>query len=195
MRPTNRILILLATLILMCGCGSKVPYTIVEDFSKKGVRLVAVPLPVQASKSVDPAGGKILRDKAAEELYFKGYPKLPFAGIDERLVAAGVEIRDGEASARSLGGVLGVDAILFITMETCGTSYFLNTAKTTVAAQFSLRSARSGEVLWKMRVVRTKRTFHVTRKWLEQDVIGIYEPLLRELVSAALATLPDGPDV
>ncbi|NPU83818.1 MAG: DUF799 family lipoprotein [Syntrophaceae bacterium] len=195
MRRTNRILILLAAVIVLAGCSSKVPYTLVEDFSKKSVRLVALPLPIQASKEVDPVGGKILRDKTAEELYFKGYPKLPFAGIDERLAAAGVEIRDGEISARSLGGALGADAILFITMETCGTSYFLNTAKTTAAAQFTLRSARSGEILWQMRAVRSKRTFHVTRKWLEQDVIGIYEPLLRELVSAALATLPDGPDV
>ncbi len=194
MRRTIRFLLLLTALIVLVGCGSKAPYMLVEDFSKKGTRLVAVMPPIQATKGVDLAGGKILRDKAIEELYFKGYPRLPFAGIDERLALARVEIRDGEDSARSLGHVLGVDAILFITMETCGTSYFLNTAKTTAAAQFILRSARSGEILWQMRVVRSKRTFHVTRKWLEQDVIGVYEPLLRDVVSTALATLPDGPD-
>ncbi len=194
MTRTIRILLLLAALILLAGCGSKAPYTLVDDFSKRGTRLVAVVPPIQASKEVDPAGGKILRDRTMEELYFKGYPKLPVAGIDERLAAAGVEIRDGEASARSLGGALGVDAILFITVETCGTSFFLNTAKTTTAVQFTLRSARSGEILWQMKAARSKRTFHVTRKWLQQDVIGIYEPLLRELVSTTLATLPDGPD-
>lgn len=194
MTRTIRISLLLAALILLAGCGSKVPYTLVDDFSKRGARLVAVVPPIQASKGIDPAGGKILRDKAAEELYFKGYPKLPFAGIDERLAASGVEIRDGEMPARTLGGALGVDAILFITVEECGTSFFLNTAKTTAAAQFTLRSARSGEILWQMKVARSKRTFHVTRKWLQQDVIDIYESLLRELVSAALATLPDGPD-
>ncbi len=194
MTRTIRIILLLAALILLAGCGSKAPYTLVDDFSKRGTRLVAVAPPIQDSKGVDPVGGKILRDRAAEELYFKGYPKLPFTGIDERLAAAGVEIRDGEASARSLGAALGVDAILFITVETCGTSFFLNTAKTMAAVQFTLRSARGGEILWQMKAARSKRSFHVTRKWLQQDVIDMYEPLLRELVSKALATLPDGPD-
>ncbi|MGV8081037.1 MAG: GNA1162 family protein [Syntrophales bacterium] len=194
MRRTIRFFLLLTALIVLAGCGSKAPYMLVEDFSKRGARLIAVLPPIQATKAVDPAGGKILRDKVAEELYFKGYPRLPFAGIDERLALAKAEIRDGEDSARSLGAALGVDAVLFISMETCGTSYFLNTAKTTAVAQFALRSAKSGDVLWKMKVARSKRTFHVTRKWLEQDVIGIYEPLLREMVSSALKTLPDGPD-
>ncbi len=190
-----RLLFLLVIPIALLGCGSKAPYTLVDDFAKKGTRLVAVLPPTQDQKAVDPAGARILRDKTAEELYYKGYPRLPLAGIDERLARVGGDVRESEQTARSLGAALGVDAVLFVTVEACGTSYFLTTAKTVATVRFTLRSARSGEVLWEMRVARSKRTFHVTRKWLQQDVIQVYEPLLWEVVTAALATLPDGPDV
>jgi hypothetical protein len=191
----NRFFILLTVLIVLAGCGSKVPYTLVDDFAKKGTRLVAVLPPVQEQKTPDLTGARILREKAAEELYYKGYPRLPLASIDERLALAGGQIRDSAESARSLERVLGVDAVLFITVEECSTSYFLTSAKVAAAVRFTLRSTRTGEVLWGMRVARTKRAFHVTRKWLQEEVVQIYEPLLRELVTAALATLPDGPDV
>jgi hypothetical protein len=195
MGKAARFLFLLLIPLVLAGCSSKVPYTLVDDFSKKGTRLIAVLPPILEQKAADLTGAKILRDTAAEELYFKGYPRLPFAGIDERLSGAGGGIRDTAESARTLGGMLGVDAVLFIQVEACGTSYFLMSARTEAAVRFTLRSARNGEVLWTMRVARSKRSYHVTRKWLQEEVVQIYEPLLRDVVKTALATLPDGPDM
>jgi hypothetical protein len=53
------------------------------DYSKKGTRLIAI-LPVNV-KSGDARAGQMLREMVLNELYFKGYPRVPLQGIDEKL--------------------------------------------------------------------------------------------------------------
>ncbi|MBU2235171.1 MAG: hypothetical protein KKE49_05965, partial [Proteobacteria bacterium] len=94
-----RLLLLLAVFFFFDGCAAKIPHAIVPDYGKRGTRLVAV-MPVQNSPANAEIAG-LLRNKLVEELYFKGYPKIPPKVIDEKLagVAAG---GGGEVSPRLL---------------------------------------------------------------------------------------------
>lgn len=186
-----RLLLLLAVFFFFDGCAAKIPHAIVPDYGKRGTRLVAV-MPIQNS----PANAEIarlLRNKLVEELYFKGYPKIPPKVIDEKLagVAAG---GGGEVSPRLLGEMLNVDAVLYTTLKEVGTAVILFYAPTTVDVEFELRSARTGESLWRVHYRTTRRNYGFFRKQLELKTSQVFEPAIQEVVNKSLSTLPDGPD-
>ena len=78
-----RIFVMITALIAVQGCAWKQPYSVNPDYSKKGTRFIAI-LPVNM-KSGDVRVGQMLREMVLSELYFKGYPKVPLQGIDEKL--------------------------------------------------------------------------------------------------------------
>ena len=113
---------------LMQGCSylSNIPYL---PFTKKAeddpqpasrkldARLIAV-LPVDI-KTGDRDAARMLREKLFDELYFKGYPKIPFELVDAAL--ADIRKRDGGASGSTvapqvIGSMLGVDAVMYTTL-------------------------------------------------------------------------------
>jgi len=180
-------IVIAAALIFLAGCGGKIPHMVVPDYNKRGARLVAV-LPV-VNKSSDERAAAMLREKVLEALFQKGYPKIPFQVIDEKIS------KNDVADFDKVKDLLGVDAVMLITLEQCSRSVTLMYARVYVAATFILRSVKTGEVLWEVKYQTGERNFGVTRKGAELKSVQAYEPTLQEVVDRAMDTLPDGPDL
>jgi hypothetical protein len=188
-----RLVLLLMGLIFLAGCAGKIPHKLVADYGKKGTRLVAV-LPVRNLES-DAGTASVLRAKLIEELYFKGYPKIPPQWIDERLatVPTGGK-KEGDLSPQQLGEMLKVDAVLYTTLKEGLTPVTLIYSPVAVDAEFELKSAKTGESLWRVRYRAVHRNYGFSRSSLELKSSQVYEPAIQEVLIRALETLPDGPD-
>ena len=190
MSKNFRLVFLFMGLIFLAGCAGKIPHMLVADYAKKGTRLVAV-MPVRNMVS-DAGTASVLREKLIEELYFKGYPKIPPKWIDERLatVPAGGE----NLSPQLLGEMLNVDAILYTTLKEGRTSVTLLYSPVAVDAEFELKSAKTGDSLWRVHYRAVHRNYGFSRKSLELKTWQVYESVIQEVLNRALETLPDGPD-
>ena len=190
MSKSFRLGLLLIALIFLAGCAGKIPHMLVPDYGKKGTRLVAV-LPVRNMES-DAGTASVMRAKLIEELYFKGYPKVPPKWIDERLAA--VPAGGGELSPQAVGKMLNVDAVLYTTLKEGRTSITLIYSPIAVEAEFELKSASTGESLWHVHYRAVHRNYGFSRKSLELKSSQVYETAIQEVLNRALETLPDGPD-
>jgi len=181
----------LLVLFLFTACGKRAPQAVQPDEPKKPtIRLIAV-LPVD-NRSSDPMAARILRDRILEEIYFRGYPKIPIAVVDDRLSR---NLKDAARLApKIVGDLLGTDAVMYTTLLEWKTSFFYVYARTTVAAQFELRNARTGETIWKASHKVDKRNYDVTRERLEMESLSAYEPAIHEILDKAMNTFPEGPD-
>lgn len=191
----RKILVLLIGICFIVSCASHNSRTIIPDFSKKGIRLVGL-LPVK-NKTKDQKAAQILRRTLLEELYFKGYPKIPLGVVDEKLVQIYGNITmpaNRTIPPKVVGEVLGVDAVMYCTLGEWKTSFMFVCAPTTVAASFELRSAKTGETLWKTHCKVVKRDYGFTEKGLEMKSRETCELAILEVVDKAIATLPNGPD-
>jgi hypothetical protein len=194
MSKSFRLVLLLMGLIFLVGCAGKIPHMLVADYGKKGTRLVAV-LPVRNLESDTGTGiASVLRVKLIEELYFKGYPKIPPQWIDERLANVPAGGGEGALSPQLLGEMLNVDAILYTTLREGMKPVTLVYSPVAVDAEFELKNARTGESLWRVRYRAVHRNFGFSRKNLELKSCLVYEPAIQEVLTRALETLPDGPD-
>jgi hypothetical protein len=191
MSRSFRLVFLFMGLIFLAGCAGKIPHMLIADYAKKGTRLVAV-LPVRNMVS-DAGTASVLRAKLIEELYFKGYPKIPSKWIDERLAAlpAGGE----NLSPKLLGEMLNVDAVLYITLKEGLTPVTLLYSPVAVDVEFELKSAKTGDSLWRVHHRAVHRNYGFSRKSLELKTWQVYESVIQEVLNRALETLPDGPDV
>jgi len=191
----KKILVGLIVVSFLIGCSSKVPRTIVPNYTKKGIRLIAL-MPIK-DKAGDAKAAQIFRNAILDDLYFKGYPKIPLHVIDENLekiYGSAVESAENTIPPQTVGEVLGVDAVMYCTLEEWKTSFWLFCAPTTVAASFELRSARTGETLWGTAFRAVKRNYDFTSKGLELKSRGSCDEAAQEVVEKAMSTLPTGPD-
>ncbi len=182
------------TASVMAGCAGKIPHTLKPEYSEEGVRLIAV-LPVQG-ENMDPRAARLLREKVFTGLYFKGYPKIPLTLVDDKL-ATFYRARTGPqgvVAPRVAGELLGIDAVLYISLVECRTAYRALYAPTTVAASLELRSAKTGATLWRVQDREVARNFGFTSKDLEMKSSEVYEAAMQMVVDRVLDTLPDGPD-
>jgi hypothetical protein len=192
MSKSFRLVLLLIALIFLAGCARKIPHMLVPDYGNQGTRLVAV-LPVRNMES-DAGTASVLRAKLIKELHFKGYPEIPPKWIDERLTAVPAGGGEGGLSPQSLGKILNVDAVLYTTLKEGRTSVTLLYSRVAVDAEFELKSAKTGESLWRVRYRAVHRNYGFSRKSLELKSCQFYEPAIQEVLSRALETLPDGPN-
>jgi hypothetical protein len=190
MSRSFRPVFLLMGLIFLAGCAGKIPHMLVADYGEKGTRLVAV-MPVLDRVS-DAGTAFVLREKLIEELYFKGYPKIPARWIDERLAA--LPAGGGSLSPKLLGEMLKVDAVLYTTLKEGLTPVTLFYSPVAIDAEFELRSAKTGDSLWRVRHRAVDRNYGFSRKSLELKTWQVYESVIQEVLNRALETLPDGPD-
>ena len=191
-KTANTLLLVFLVVVLLAGCAAKkIPHEIVSDYGKRGMRLIAV-MPVRHGSS-DQKSAEMLRNKIIEELYFKGYPRIPVKVIDEKLAAIAPE-SGGKAAAQRIGEMLGVDAVLYPVLNEGAMGSGLVYAATAVDAQLELLSAKTGESIWRVQYRVVHRNWGFTRKQLELKSSQVYEPALQEVVNRALETLPDGPD-
>ena len=185
-----RLLLFLAGFFFFAGCAAKIPHVIVPDYGKRGMRLIAV-MPVQNSQA-GPEAARMLRGKLVEELYFKGYPKIPPKLIDEKL--AEISAAGGAASPQSMGEMLRVDAVLYATLKEGRAEVTLFYAPTAVDMDLEMKSAVTGERLWRVQYRAVRRSYGFSRKQMEMKTSQVFEPVVQEVVARALETLPDGPD-
>jgi hypothetical protein len=187
------LLIVIAFSIVGCGAGKTSP--VVPDYDKRGIRLIAL-MPVD-NKTKDKQAARILRRDMLEELYFKGYPKIPFDVIDGKIneIYENNHVPRGKKiPPETIGGGLGVDAVMYCTLAEWETSFLYVYAPTTVSASFELKSAKTGDILWSLNHRVVKRNYDITEKRLEMKSRQSYESAVREVVDKAISTFPVGPD-
>jgi len=190
----TRILTAIIVLAISTGCTS-MPGKVNPDYTKSGTRFIAV-LPVK-NQTADAKAAHMLREKILNELYFKGYPKIPLQLIDEKLskVYGGyTDFKRETIPPKAVGELLGVDAVLYSTLSECSTSFSYMYAPMRVSVMFELRSAKTGVTLWSSRYSIVKRNYGFSREQLEMESCQQYEPALQEVVDNVMKTLPDGPD-
>ena len=187
-----RLLLLLSVLPAFVGCAAKIPHVIIADFDKRGTRLIAV-MPINNS-SADPKSAEMLRAKLLEELYFKGYPRIPLRVIDEKIAGVTFDGSGGKVPPQTVGEMLKVDAVLYPTLNESRMGSSILSASTVAEAEFELFSVKTGESLWRVKHRAVYRNYGFTRKHLELKSSRVYEPAIQEAVTRALETLPDGPD-
>jgi hypothetical protein len=193
---TLTILTLFMTAFMVFGCASKIPHKVVSDYSKRGARLIAV-APVN-NHTADEKAAVLLRETVIRELYFKGYPKISPKVIDEKLSSvygSKMDFKRGDVPPKTMGDLLGVDAVLYCTLTQFKTSYILVYAPVRVSITFELRDTKTGETLWSTRHETVNRSFGLSDKQLEMKSYQLYELAIQEVVDKAMETLPDGPDV
>lgn len=185
-------------LAILVGCGTKkiIPHTLIQDYETLNIRQIAI-LPPQ-DKTANPEVNSLLRQRLIEAFYYKGYPKIPVNVVDEKLAVffKGAKTLDAKtAPPRDVGGVLGVDAVLYTTLQECRTSVFMLYAPAAVKAKFSLYKTKTGELLWEAEYRFSDSSWEITPSRLKMKAHQVYEPALSEIIGKAMETLPDGPDV
>ncbi len=180
--------LILLVMVIAPGCSKRIqPEPTVGD--DKNPKRIAV-LPV-INRTTEVPAGRILRERAIEELYLKGYPKISSKTVDEKLAKL---YKEGALIPPSVAGkLLDVDAVLYCTLTEWKTSVVLAYGVISAKAKFELRSVSTGEVLWKATKDVTKRSLHPLRKEVEILTLLDYEPAIHELVNNAVDAIPNGP--
>lgn len=180
---------------LLAGCGFRAAPVTMPDYAKK-TRLVAL-MPVE-DKANDKTAARMLREKMLEELYYKGYPKIPLDLIDTQLHKLGqgdFKAGEGNALPQAVGDLLKVDAVMYCTLiKSSALQYFLY-APTSISALCELKSAKTGEILWQARYGVVERNFGYSRYDAHRKAVQIYEAAIQKVVNKFMETLPDGPDL
>lgn len=207
-RPIGLVFIGVLGVLLMQGCSTLAKIPVVRDLPfvaqaeeeapgpppSLGVRMIAVmPVDIRAGSS---DAAKMIRDKLVQELYFKGYPKIPFELVDAAL--ADVRKRDGSAPGsmvqpQVIGGMLGADAVMYTTLLEANTTYRYVYAPVNVRALFELRNAKTGDTIWKYESHAMDRDYGVTKNSLELGSTKIFEDVVYAAVKQAVEKIPDGP--
>jgi hypothetical protein len=181
--------------VIAMGCAAKAPL-VQKDLEKSTARVIAV-LPVD-NKTQDVKAPEMLRSKILEELYFKGYTKLPLEMIDQKLATSYYNEKKsgtGLVAPQVVKELVGADAVMYCTLTEGQHPVSLFYAPVTVAARCELRSAQTGAVLWNAQSRLTSRNFDFTSKRLEMKSREAFEAVMEEVVNKVMETLPDGPNL
>jgi hypothetical protein len=193
-RKLQTIAVFFIMVTMVTGCGARAKPASLPGYAEKGIRLIAV-MPVKAT-TADPKITRLMRERILETLYFKGYPRVPLALIDDKLAAVYDKLPEGGAdiSPQAVRSLLTVDAVLYVTLNELRTSTAWLYAATIISANFELRDGKNGETIWKSKPQNVERSFDVTSQRLERTVYQVLEPALQTVVEQALQGLPEGPD-
>ena len=186
----------LCIVFLLAGCGFRATHVIVPDDVKKTTRLVVL-MPVD-DKANDKVAARMLREKMLEELYYKGYPKIPLDLVDAQLLKLGkgnIKTGEGNIPPQAVGDLLKVDAVMYCTLSKSGTSLYFLYAPTSISALCELKSARTGEILWRASYGVVERNFGYSRYDVKRKAAQVYEAAIQKVVNKFMETLPDGPDL
>jgi hypothetical protein len=163
---------------------------------KLDARLIAVlPVDIKAGSS---DAARMLREKLFEELYFKGYQKIPFEMVDAALADFRKSDRGASGSTvapQVIGSMLGVDAVMYTTLLEANIAYKVVYAPVRVAAVFELKEVKTGSTIWKYESRATDRDYGVTKSSLELGTAKIFEDVVHEAVKKAMENMPYGPGI
>jgi hypothetical protein len=191
-------LLLIIILLFISGCFGKSPQVLNNNYDKVQAKIIAV-LPIEG-KAADSKTTQLFRSRILEELYFKGYSRLPLEVIDKKLEPLytkdlnGNKISASAVAPQALKDAVGADAGMYCTLtEDNGSKIIYAPIKITLNCE--LRSAQSGETLWRAKSESTKRNFVFSKKDLEKKSHDDFEIIIDEVVNKILKTLPDGPNL
>lgn len=178
----------------VCGCALQKSAATDRTQAMKGIRRIAV-LPVKGMAE-DEKLIRLMREKVRENLYFRGYPKVPLEVVDEKLSKAGGEESGGIANPipGDVRQSLGVDAVLYIDLKEFEKSAGYIYSSVSVSAVFELRNAGTGETLWRNQYQDVIRNFSAGASGREMAIRQVLEPAIQEVVDKGLQTFPEGPD-
>ncbi|MGP8155025.1 MAG: GNA1162 family protein [Smithella sp.] len=189
-------LLLIVMFSIICGCSDKSPQVLKDNNDKIHPIIIAV-LPLE-NKGHDVKTSQLFRSRLLEELYFKGYSKLPLETIDKKLES--LYANNGEnnhycaVAPQTLKDLLSADAGMYCTLtEDNKSTIFYFPIKISVRCE--LRSVQTGEVLWNAQSESTERNFDFTDKGLEKESHEYIETVIDEVVNKIMKTLPDGPNL
>jgi hypothetical protein len=183
-------------ILIISGCFGNSRNVLTENGNDKiNIKSIAV-LPV-ANKDADSKVAQLLRLKVFDEIYFKGYSKIPLKEIDNKLKSLYVKSDKEKKSVilpQSLKDALDADAGMYCTLtENNKSKIFYTPVKVSVICE--LRSSDNGDVIWKASSESTRRNFDFTDKRLERKLREDLEALIDEVVDEIIKTLPDGPNL
>jgi len=167
-----------------------------KEAEKSTAKVIAV-LPVN-NKTPDMKAPQLLRLKVLDELYFKGYSRLPLEVIDKKLELIYNNEKksiDGVVSPDVVKELLGADAAMYCTLTEGNRKTSLFYVPVTIAARCELRSTQTGEILWRAQYKTTSRNFDLPGKNLEMKSYETFETVIEEVVNKVLETLPEGPNL
>ena len=187
-------------LIIMCsiiyGCWAHSPQVLKDNQDKIQANIIAV-LPVE-NKGPDGVASQLFRSRLLEELYFKGYSKLPLETIDKKLESLYANKGDHSLATavppQALKNMVGADTGMYCTLkEDIKSKIFYFPLRISVRCE--LRSVQNGEILWNAQSESTERNFDFTDKGLEKESHEYLETVIDEVVTKIMKTLPDGPNL
>ncbi|MBN1364129.1 MAG: DUF799 family lipoprotein [Syntrophaceae bacterium] len=190
----NILLIIVITIISGCF-GNSQNVVKQNDNDKINVGTIAI-LPIE-NKDGDIKAAQLFRSKLFEEIYFKGYSKIPLEEIDnklESLYAASDRGKTKAVSPETLKDAFGADAGMYCTLtENKKSKVFYEYVK--ISATCELRSTDNGEALWKAQSESIERNFDFTNKRLEKKVSEGLDSVMDDVVNEIIETLPEGPNL
>jgi len=184
--------------LIVSGCSNNSPYGLKPNYDQNSAKIIAL-LPVE-NKTLDDKTSQLFRSRLFEELYFKGYSKLPLDVIDKKLEYLYLEKKSKKSAAiiidpQLLKDLVGADAGMYCTLNEENESKKIFYSSRTIAVRCELRSTQTGEVLWNAEGKSTSRNFDLTHKGLERKSKETYETVIEEVVNKVIKTLPDGPNL
>jgi hypothetical protein len=188
-------LLFIVMLSIICGCLGKSSQILSDNHDKVQTKIIAV-LPVD-NKSHDGKTSQLFRARLLEELYFKGYSKLPLEMIDKKLESLYIngDKRNGSAVApQALKDLVGADAGMYCTLTEENKSKIFY-APMKISVHCELRNVQTGEIIWNAQSESTERNFDFTNKGLEIKSHEYLETVIDEVVNTIIKTLPDGPNL
>jgi hypothetical protein len=200
---------LILGMILVQGCSYMAKVPVIKDLpyvqkpeedpqmaeKNLNVKTIAV-MPVDI-KAGNRDAARMIREDLVEELYFKGYSKIPMEMVDAAV--ADFKKRDGASGGTAppqvVGSMLGVDAVMYTTLIDASTTYKYVYAPVNVAAVFELKDVNRGETIWRYESKAVDRDYGVTKNSLELGTTKIFESVVHDVVKKAMENLPDGPGI
>jgi hypothetical protein len=187
--------LMIVIFLMVCGCSSKSQQIPKDNLDKIQTKNIAV-LPID-NKSLNGKTSQLFRLRLSEELYFKGYPKLSLEMIDKKMesLRAGHDQKmASDITPQMLKDMVGADAVMYCKLTQDDKSKIIY-APITISAHCELRSAETGEILWKNQSESTERRFDFTNKGLEKSSHDNLENVIDDVVNKIMKTLPDGPNL
>lgn len=139
----------LALLLLIMGCATT-PYNY-ENFREAKPRSILILPPI--SHSTDVRATYSYLSTVTMPVAEKGFYVFPVAMIDQMMKENGLPSANEmhQASVKKIREIINPDAILYLTLESYGTTFMLLDSQTTVTVSGRLISTVTGEVIWEGR--------------------------------------------
>ncbi|MBI5892894.1 MAG: DUF799 family lipoprotein [Deltaproteobacteria bacterium] len=178
---------------LLGGCGPSVSYNITKNYQNKIPKSIAV-LPVRGEKAESDAR-HLFRVMAHEKLSQLNYNLLPLEAIDDKLTKANINRKEFlEKPPAEMAKLLGVDAVVYVTITNWSTRFLLAYASIDMEARFDMYAANTGERIWTAEYGHEESDTSIDKETLKIKITKIYEPMIQKVVDAAFSTLPSFPE-